>query len=98
MPNPEDNKTATLEDVLPTLKSPEAYLRGIFGHLNECKTKHGTALVVRIGPATRSLIPDYRVFFLDETSQELVLAHFMVTTTAQFGPSDQQMESGVQAR
>lgn len=31
MPNPEDNKTATLEDVLPTLKSPEAYIRGKLG-------------------------------------------------------------------
>ena len=75
MPNPKDNKTATLEDVLPTLKSPEAYIRGIFGHLNECKTKHGSALV-RIGTATRDLIPDYRVFFQDETGQEFVFGTF----------------------
>jgi hypothetical protein len=75
MPNPEDNKTATLEDVLPTLKSPEAYIRGIFRHLDECKAKHGSALV-RIGAATRGLIPDYRVYLRDETGQEFVFGTF----------------------
>ena len=75
MSNAENIKTATLQDVLPTLNSPEAYIRGIFRHLDECKTKHGSALVC-IGAATRGLIPDYRVSFRDETGQEFVFGTF----------------------
>jgi hypothetical protein len=75
MPNTENIKAATLQDVLPTLNSPEAYIRGIFRHLDECKTKHGSALV-RIGGATRGFIPDYRVSFKDGTGQEFVFGTF----------------------
>jgi hypothetical protein len=53
-------ENATIEDVLPTLKSPEGYVRGVFGHLHECKAKHGNAFV-RIGTSGRGLIPYYRV-------------------------------------
>lgn len=53
---------ATLEDVLPTLTSPEGYIRGVFGHLQACKSKHGNASV-RIGTGGRRQIPSYRVVF-----------------------------------
>jgi|ERR1700736_305781 len=65
----------TVENVLEVLQSPEAYVRGVLGHLNECRTKHGNALV-RIGVAERSSIPDYRIAYICEPDVEFVFGAF----------------------
>jgi hypothetical protein len=59
----------TVEDVLPTLKSPEAYVRGIARHLGECTAKHGNAYV-RLGTSERGSIPNYRIYYRSEPEQQ----------------------------
>ena len=67
---------ATIEDVLPTLSSPEAYIRGVFGHLHACKSKHGNGSV-RIGTTGCGLIPYYRVVFkYDGDENETIFGAF----------------------
>lgn len=67
---------STVEDVIPLLKSPEAYIRGIVRRLGECVAKHGNAYV-RVGTATRGEIPDYRIVYRSEPElQEFVFGSF----------------------
>jgi hypothetical protein len=66
----------TVEDVLPTLKSPESYIRGIARRLGECTAKHGNAYV-RLGTSERGSIPDYRIFYRSEAElHEFVFGSF----------------------
>jgi hypothetical protein len=69
-------KDETIEDVLSDLTSPEAYVRGIFGHLSECRVKHGNAFV-RIAAAEHSSVPDYRISYRCEPdSPEFVFGSY----------------------
>ncbi len=55
-------RDATIREVLSTLKSPDAYVAGVFGKVNECRRAHGNA-AVRIGVTGKGLMPYYRVIF-----------------------------------
>jgi len=51
---------ATVAEVLPTLRNPEDYLRGMLENMMLCKREHGGASV-RIGTTGLGITPHYRV-------------------------------------
>ncbi|MDQ2764454.1 MAG: hypothetical protein M3Y22_13555 [Pseudomonadota bacterium] len=56
------SKDATIMDVVGSLRSPDAYVSGVFGKLHECRKVHGAA-AVRIGITGRGLCPYYRILY-----------------------------------
>jgi hypothetical protein len=51
---------STIADIICTLAHPEEYVRGVLGHLYECRRDYPTAYV-RIGITGHGIVPHYRI-------------------------------------
>jgi hypothetical protein len=56
---------STIEDVSPTLRNAEEFVRRVLENMYACKREHGAA-AVKIGVVGKGIVPNYLIDYADE--------------------------------